>query len=121
VFDFFSTHAPDGTGVISGGPFNGYVIVNNNDGTVSLVDPTGLIQTIIASGGTRGDFTSPDANNGTLLLSEYDFSYRLGAPGGTFGGGLAAVPEPTSIALFGIMAGGGAVYRWRRRKPAVAA
>ena len=101
VFDFLSTHSPDGTGVIAGGPFNGYVIVNNNDGTVSLVDPTGLMQTIIASGGTRGDFTSPDTNDGTLLLSEYDFSYRLGAPGGTGDSAAARAPrwpEPTSIA-----------------------
>ena len=29
------------------------------------------------------------------------------------------VPEPTSMALFGIMAVSGAVYGWRRRKPAV--
>jgi hypothetical protein len=60
---------------------NGYVIANNNDGTVSLTDPIGATQTIFARGGTRGDFASPDTNNGTLLLPEYDFSYRLSAPG----------------------------------------
>lgn len=114
---------PDGTGVISGGTFNGYVIVNNNDGTVSLIDPTGTLATIIASGGLRGDFTSPDTKDGSLLLSEYGSMYRLGAPGGFFGGGgsPAPVPEPTSIALFGLMVAGGAVYRWRRRKPTAAA
>src|SRR5262249_45346611 len=31
--------APDGTGVISGGAFNGRIIVNMNDGTVVLIDP----------------------------------------------------------------------------------
>ena len=81
LFSHSSTHSPDGTGVISGGAFNGYLISNNNDGTVSLIDPTGATDTIIASGGTRGDFASPDANDSSLLLSEYDFSYRLGAPG----------------------------------------
>jgi hypothetical protein len=82
VFSAFSSHSPEGTGAISGGLYNGYVIANNNDGTVSFTDPTDTMQTVIASGGTRGDFTSPDTNNGTLLLSEYDFSYRLTAPGG---------------------------------------
>ena len=55
---------------------------------------------------------------------KFGFMFRLTAPGGTFGGGgggaAAQVPEPTSIAIFGIMAVGGAVYRWRRRKPAAA-
>jgi hypothetical protein len=120
VFNFSSSHGPDGTGVIAGGPFNGFVVVNNNDGTVSLVDPTGASSTIIASGGTRGDFTSPDTNNGTLLLSEVDLSLRLAAPGGSFGGPGAVVPEPTSLALFGFMAVGGLAYRWRRRKSAAA-
>jgi hypothetical protein len=113
VFSAFSTHNPDGTGAIAGGLFNGYVVANNNDGTVSLIDPTGTIQTIIASGGTRGDFTSPDTNNGTLLLSEYDFSYRLTAPGGTFG----SVPEPATLTMFGIGIASIAGYGWLRRKP----
>jgi hypothetical protein len=112
VFSASSSHAPDGTGAIEGGLYNGYVIANNNDGTVSLIDPTGTTQTIIASGGTRGDFTSPDTNNGTLLLSEYDFSYRLTAPGGSFGG----VPEPSTLFVFGVGMASMAVYGWLRRK-----
>jgi hypothetical protein len=112
VFNASSTHSPDGTAAIAGGLFNGYVIANNNDGTVSLFDPTGATQTIIASGGTRGDFTSPDTNNGTLLLSEIDFSYRLGAPGGSFG----TTPAPASLAMFGIGIASVAGYRWMRRK-----
>jgi hypothetical protein len=112
VFNASSTHNPDGPAVIAGGKFNGYVVVNNNDGTVSLFDPTGTTQTIIASGGTRGDFSSPDSNNGTLLLAEEDFSYRLGAPGGTFG----VVPEPGTVTMFGIGIAGLAGYGWLRRK-----
>ena len=105
---------PDGTGVISGGLYNGYVISNNNDGTVTLIDPTGTSATVIASGGTRGDFTSPDLNNGTLLLAEYGEMWRLSAPGGSF----TAVPEPAGITLCGIMAACVAAYGWTRRKPA---
>jgi len=112
VFSAFSSHSPDGTGAISGGLYNGYVIANNNDGTVSLIDPTGTTQVIIANGGTRGDFTSPDTNNGTLLLSEYDFSYRLSAPGGTFG----SVPEPSTLTMFGVGIASMAGYGWLRRK-----
>ncbi len=112
VFSAGSSHSPDGTGAISGGLYNGYVIANNNDGTVSLFDPAGATQTIIASGGTRGDFTSPDTNNGTLLLSEYDFSYRLSAPGGSFG----TVPEPSTLSLFCIGITCMTGYRWIRRK-----
>lgn len=115
VFNASSTHGVDGTGAIFGGLFNGYVIGNNNDGTVSLFDPTGLTQTIIATGGTRGDFTSPDTNNGTLLLSEYDFSYRLTAPGGSFGGG--ETPEPSTVVMLGIGMAGIAIYGRLRRKP----
>jgi WD40 repeat protein len=112
VFIASSSHLPDGTGAIAGGLFNGDVIANNNDGTVSLIDPTTNIQTIIASGGSRGDFTSPDTHDGSLLLSEYGFMYRLNAPGGAFGG----VPEPTSLTMFGIGIAGMVGYCWRRRK-----
>jgi len=59
-------HAPDGTGVISGGKLSGDIVVNNNDGTVGLIDIKTGTETIIATGGTRGDFVSTDASNGTL-------------------------------------------------------
>ena len=35
--------------------------------------------------------------------------------------GVAAIPEPASITIFGLMAAGGAFYGWRRRKVASAA
>lgn len=113
VFDSGSIpHAPDGTGVILGGAFNGFIVVNNNDGTTILVDPATNNQTIIATGGTRGDFTSPDTNDGSLLLAFTDAAYRLQVAGGTF----APVPEPTSLTLLGIGAAGLLGYGWRRRK-----
>lgn len=74
-------HAPDGTGVISGGTFNGDIVVNNNDGTVGLIDVNTNVETIIASGGTRGDFVGPDLTNGTLFLASADQVERLGLYG----------------------------------------
>ena len=92
--------APDGTGVISGGKLNGDVIVNGNFGTVGLLDPTTSSFTIIATGGTRGDFVSPDTSNGTLFLSQNEAVDRLSCgPGCSFSG--PTVPEPATYALFG--------------------
>lgn len=91
---------PDGTGVISGGALNGYIVVNNNDGSVIVIDPTTSIQTLIATGGSRGDFTAADSNDGSLLLSEYGQMNRLKIADGVIGGG--SVPEPGSLALAGI-------------------
>lgn len=109
VLNIASGHAPDGTGVISGATFNGFIIANNNDGTVGLIDPATGIETTIASGGTRGDLVGPDLTNGTLFLSQYEGEYRLGLTGGVIGG---AAPEPTSWALMLIGLGGvGAMVR----------
>jgi hypothetical protein len=92
--------APDGTGVISGGKFNGDVVVNGNFGTVGLLDPTTSAFVIIADGGSRGDFVSPDSNNGTLFLSQNEEVARLSC-----GEGCSfvppPVPEPATFALFG--------------------
>lgn len=104
---FFTGHSPDGTGVISGGQFNGDVIVNNNDGTVGLLDPTKPNGdpnqfVIIADGGSRGDFVSPDTSNGTLFLSQFESVDRLSCgPGCSIGGPPPSVPEPSSVVLFG--------------------
>jgi hypothetical protein len=100
-------HSPDGTGVISGGVFDGDIIVNNNDGTVGLLDTTTGIETIIANGGTRGDFVSPDTNNGTLFLSQQDQVARLSCGEGCSIGGPPpppppAIPEPASSALLAV-------------------
>lgn len=91
--------APDGTGVISGGKFNGDVVVNGNFGTVGLLDPTTSSFVIIASGGTRGDFVSPDSNNGSLFLSQNEAVDRLSCTGCSFSG--PTTPEPATFWLFG--------------------
>jgi hypothetical protein len=103
---FATGHSPDGTGVISGGKFNGDVIVNNNDGTVGLLDPTKASNdpnqfVIIANGGTRGDFVSPDTSNGTLFLSQNEQVARLSCGPGCSIGGPPPIPEPATFVLFG--------------------
>jgi hypothetical protein len=91
-------HPTDGMGVISGGQFNGFVVANNNDGTVGLLDPGSGTFVIIADGGTRGDFVSLDTSNGTLFLSQNEQVARLTCgPGCSFN----QAPEPSSIALLG--------------------
>lgn len=97
-------HGPDGTGVISGGILSGDIIVNNNDGTVGLIDPTVGTEIIIASGGSRGDFVSPDTSNGTLFLSQIEEVARLSCgPDCSIGSGPPpGVPEPASLGLLGL-------------------
>lgn len=104
---------PDGTAVITGGAFNGDIVVNNNDGTVGLIDVLTGLETIIASGGTRGDFASPDLNNGSLLLYEDDSAWRLSCVGCSIGGP-PPVPEPATFAL--LVTGLIALVAVRRRR-----
>lgn len=106
IHTFSTGHSPDGTGVIAGGNLNGDVIVNDNDGTVGLLDPTKANGDpnqfiIIANGGTRGDFVSPDTTNGTLFLSQTDQVARLSCGPDCSIGGEPLIPVPSRIQVNG--------------------
>jgi hypothetical protein len=97
VFDVFGLGNPDGT-ALGTGSLSGLLFANTNSGNVYQIDLTTAALTLIASGGSRGDFVSVDPN-GTLLLTQTDSIVRLTAPQG--GGFQGQTPEPGSLLLMG--------------------
>ena len=84
------------------GAFSGTIFANTNDGQLwQIALPSGQA-TLIASGGTRGDFAEPDASGqGSLLLTQSDRILRL-SPFTPSGGGTVALSSltvsPTTVA-----------------------
>jgi hypothetical protein len=123
---FGTLSGPDGSGVItSTNSLNGDIIVNFNGngattGGIGLIDPLTSLFTVIATGGTRGDYVSPDTNNGTLFLDYSDTVERLSCgPNCSIGGPPPpppSVPEPGTLALMGtgLSVLGAAVRRLRK-------
>ena len=112
-------NSPDGTGVISStNALNGQIIVNNNSGEIDLLNPATNTSVAIATNGTRGDYVSPDTNNGTLLLDYSDTIERLSCgPNCSIGGPpTPTAPEPATFALLGLplLALGANVFRRRK-------
>lgn len=98
-------HNADGMGVLAGSCRQaGQIVVNNNDGTIGLINPTTGVENTIASGGNRGDYASLDSTNGTLILSQDDALVRIAAPAGcTLGTATLTpvdTPEPAGLAIF---------------------
>jgi len=113
VYDSGALGSPDGTGVIQGNNlFSGDVVANDNSGNVWLLDPKKNTKTIIASGGSRGDYVGLDPSNGTLFLSQSDSVYRLSC--GKDCGFTAPVPEPSTYLLMAL--GLGIVGLQKRRQ-----
>jgi sugar lactone lactonase YvrE len=78
------------------GSFSGLLFVNTNGGTLYEVTlGSNPVQTLIASGGSRGDFVTVDPSTNTLLITQSDSILRLK------GASFTVVPEPTSLLMAG--------------------
>ena len=100
--NFGSVSGADGMGIItsSNPATNGDIVVNTTDGRLVLVDIDSVLftQTVIASGGSRGDYTAADWTNGTLLLTQSNDILRLDCGSGCSVGS-TPTPEPASVLL----------------------
>ena len=95
------------------GTLAGNLFVNTNFGQIVEVNLATKAQTVIATGGSRGDLIALDPN-GTLLLTQTDSVIRLSPPsGGSFGGSATPEPATTALTLAGVT---GLLGLARRRK-----
>ena len=101
---------PDGA-ALGFGTLADLIFVNTNGGSLFQVNLSTKDIVELVSGGTRGDFVTPDPN-GSLLFTQTSDIWRLTAPAGGCIGSACQVPEPTSLALMALgVAGLGASRR----------
>jgi hypothetical protein len=116
VFDSGAISGADGV-ALGTGTLAGKMFVNTNFGQVVQVDIATHAQTVIMTGGTRGDLVNVDPFNGTLLLTQTAEVLRLTPPsGGGFEGSGVPLPGAVSagLALFALL-GCGSLIRSRRQ------
>ncbi len=111
-FDSGYIGGADGAAVGTGS-LAGNIFVNTDYGELWEVNVATSVQTLIASGGSRGDLVAVDPN-GSVLLTQTDTVLRLTAPAGSSFDPGGATPEPgtTGMMLSGLVA---VVYGLRRR------
>ena len=100
VFDSGAITAGGVTGGIDGtavgaGAFANDIFANLNSGSLVQIDLTTKVQTVIATGGDRGDFVGVDPSNDTLLITQRDAILRLTGPS-------FSTPEPASLSLLAL-------------------
>ena len=100
--------SPDGAAVGTG-LFANELFVNTHSGELIEINLLTSAQTLIATGGSRGDFVTVDPTNDTLLITQTDSILRL-----TGAATFTPTPEPATLSLVtsGLVVGA----TWRRRK-----
>jgi hypothetical protein len=84
---------PDGS-AIGFGTLEGKLFVNTHEGNLIEIDMATRLQTLIATGGSRGDFVKADPYNGSLLITQSNSVLRLTPPPG---GSFAPMLQPIAL------------------------
>jgi DNA-binding beta-propeller fold protein YncE len=105
---------PDGT-ALGFGTLAGNIFINFNDGTLWEQNLSTHALTELVTGGTRGDFVTPDPNGSLLFTQSTDIWRLTPSAGGCIGSQCNFAPEPSSMGLFGL-ALAALAFANRRRK-----
>jgi hypothetical protein len=115
IFDSGLINGSDGVS-IGAGTLAGNLFVNTNFGQLFEVNISTLAQTLLITGGSRGDFVTVDPNNASMLFTQSDSVLRLTAPaGGGFGGTPVPLPSAASMGALGMGLIAGLAFFKRRR------
>ena len=90
----------------------GQLFVNTHNGEVYSIDLATRLQTLIADGGSRGDFLTVNPEDGSILVTQSDSLLRLTGPTN-----IATTPLPRAATFGGLLAAGVVAHgrrRWRQ-------